>query len=444
MSSITTWSEFQSAFLAAFLAEDYEDELAERVRHRIQGEKESIRDFAFTYRALCKRWKPSLTEADIVKMILKNIKPYLASHLRSRVNTVEELVRLGHQLEKDHEQQKQCDGKAGTKSFEATPRGVTSTQPAVQWRRCKGFHAPGTCPYFISPAQLSQTSGNQSHSNKRNFHSTKQPGQPSNNSVTSTFTKNSQTCSDKPIATVTSGGTYNIPKNPVSVPQQLIVPVSVGSWTGKAIVDTGASYTLIHETLGKNFVQSPNDLQPWTLGRLYLANGEAEVPLGWLNIEFNLHDQVFTKPPVVLAPKALAYTVVLGLDFIFFSGLQINVIDKMYTFKSAPDVEYPFQPSSTSVPDNRPRKGKHQGNTNQSVSLLSSIPPPQPTLIFSTEEMDIQNLIDNAVNKAHLPADRKSQLRQLLKDNPQVCALRPGCTDVLQHRIYLTQQVPIK
>lgn len=97
-SSITTWREFQSAFLAAFLAEDYEDELAERVRHRIQGEKESIRDFAFTYRALCKRWKPSLTEADIVKMILKNIKPYLASHLRSRVTTVEELVRLGHQL----------------------------------------------------------------------------------------------------------------------------------------------------------------------------------------------------------------------------------------------------------------------------------------------------------------------------------------------------------
>lgn len=126
-SSVTTWSEFQSVFLADFLAEDYEDELAERVRHRIQGEKESIRDFAFTYRALCKRWKPSLTEADIVKMILKNIKPYLASHLRSRVTTVEELVRLGHQLEKDHEQQKQCDSKAGSKTVVASPRGMTPT-----------------------------------------------------------------------------------------------------------------------------------------------------------------------------------------------------------------------------------------------------------------------------------------------------------------------------
>lgn len=167
-SSVTTWSEFQSVFLAAFIAEDYEDELAERVRHRIQGEKESIRDFAFTYRALCKRWKPSLTEADIVKMILKNIKPYLASHLRSHVTTVEELVRLGHQLEKDHEQQKQCDSKAGSKTV-ASPRGMTPIQPAVQCWRCRGFHAPGTCPHFTSPVQSTPSSGYQPSSNKRNF-----------------------------------------------------------------------------------------------------------------------------------------------------------------------------------------------------------------------------------------------------------------------------------
>lgn len=86
-SNITTWKEFESAFLSAFLSEDYEDELAERIRTRVQGDRESVRDFAFTYRALCKKWKSTLTETEIVKMILKNIKPYLASQLRSRVNT---------------------------------------------------------------------------------------------------------------------------------------------------------------------------------------------------------------------------------------------------------------------------------------------------------------------------------------------------------------------
>lgn len=177
---------------------------------------------------------------------------------------------------------------------------------------------------------------------------------------------------------------------------------------------------------------------------LYLANGEAEVPLGWLNVAINLHDQMFTMPAAVLGPKALAYAVVLGLDFIFFSGLQINVIDKKYTFRSTPDVDYPFQPGSTSVPENRPRKGKYQGNTNQSISLLSSVPPPQPKFTFSTDDMDVQNFIDNAVNEAYLPADGKCQLRQVLEANPQVCALRPGRTDVLHHCVYLTQQVPIK
>lgn len=73
--TVTAWHEFESSFLTAFLSEDYEDELAERVRIRTQGERESIRDFAFTYRALCKRWKPTLTESELVKMTLKNIKP---------------------------------------------------------------------------------------------------------------------------------------------------------------------------------------------------------------------------------------------------------------------------------------------------------------------------------------------------------------------------------
>lgn len=52
-SSVTTWNDFETVFLSAFLSEDYEDELAEQVRTRTQGEKESIRDFSFTYRALC-------------------------------------------------------------------------------------------------------------------------------------------------------------------------------------------------------------------------------------------------------------------------------------------------------------------------------------------------------------------------------------------------------
>ncbi len=58
---------------------------------------------------LCARDCANLTESEIVKMILKNIKPHLASQLRSRVFTVEELVKLGHQIEKDYEQQQRYE-----------------------------------------------------------------------------------------------------------------------------------------------------------------------------------------------------------------------------------------------------------------------------------------------------------------------------------------------
>ena len=103
-----TWREFEQKFLSAFLSEDYMDELEERIRTRVQREGESIRDFAYMFRALCRRWNPDITEAKVIQLILKSIHPSLASQLRSSgVKTVDSLVRLGQQLEKDKEKQSQ-------------------------------------------------------------------------------------------------------------------------------------------------------------------------------------------------------------------------------------------------------------------------------------------------------------------------------------------------
>ncbi len=269
--TLTTWCEFESSFLTAFLSEDYEDELAERVRIRTQGERESVRDFAFTYRALCKRWKPTLTESELVKIILKNLKPYLASQLRSRVSTVDDLVRLGQQLEKDHLQQLQYDYRLSSKQSQAGPQ--------VQCWRCKGHHSPGNCPQFTLSSQSTQPSTQHA---QPTFH-LKSRGRSTNNSVA--------TANAFP-------GKVDFTHGPkfAAVPQQLIVPISIGSWIGKAIVDTGASYTLIHESLWKDLDRLGKSLNPWTLGPLYLANGKAEMPLGWLNVSLKLHDQVCPLP----------------------------------------------------------------------------------------------------------------------------------------------------
>lgn len=437
-SSINTWNEFETAFRSAFLSEDYEDELAERVRTRTQGESEAIRDFAFTYRALCKRWKSSLTEAEIVKMVLKNVKPHLASQLRSRVSTVEDLVKLGHQLEKDYEQQLQYETGLNRKVVPDTssksPNRSEHKVPYVRCWRCKGHHAPGNCPHYASP---SNKPDNHPPGNKR-FFSNSRPGQQTSSTAVAATVKSKQT------KTKTSSSLPASTRSPI-VPPQLVVPVCIGGWSGKAIVDTGASYTMVHENLWKKLTPFQN-LQPWTAGPLYLANGEEEVPVGWVYKKICLHDHAFTLPIAVLSTKALAYSVVLGLDFIFFSGMQLNVIDGQYSFKSKPEEHHLFQPGNATAPVNdQSQSAVQKNNSRKSLSLLSVVPPPQPSLILSTRDnISEKTLIENAVNHAHLSRKGQQQLQEILERNTQVCTLQLGRTDVLQHCIYTNQQVPVK
>lgn len=67
---IDTWGNFQQAFLAVFLPEDYQDVLEDQVRNHLQGANESVRDFTFSFQALFKRWKKEATEDEVLKALL--------------------------------------------------------------------------------------------------------------------------------------------------------------------------------------------------------------------------------------------------------------------------------------------------------------------------------------------------------------------------------------
>lgn len=112
-----------------------------------------------------------------------------------------------------------------------------------------------------------------------------------------------------------------------------------------------------------------------------------------------------------------------------------------------PDEEYLFQPGHASVPHQSPhlkRRPNHQ-DVQQTLSLLSAIPPPQmPSLSSPHNDLKDQDLIDIAVNNACIPLEGKQRLRQLLETNFKVCTLRVGRTNVLQHQLYITHPVPIK
>lgn len=96
---VSNWKEFKDRFLSSFLSEDHEEVAARKLLEGKQGVKENICDFSFHYRALCLRWRKEMTEKEIVQAILRNCNPRLASLLRGTIKDVEELVRIGTQIE---------------------------------------------------------------------------------------------------------------------------------------------------------------------------------------------------------------------------------------------------------------------------------------------------------------------------------------------------------
>lgn len=100
--SITDWFSFKVKFLFSFLNEDHKEVAAQKVAdYRQKKINECIRDFAFNYRAMSLKINPAMSETELVQATLRNCNPRLALLLRRTVKTIDDLVHLGTQIEKD-------------------------------------------------------------------------------------------------------------------------------------------------------------------------------------------------------------------------------------------------------------------------------------------------------------------------------------------------------
>lgn len=170
--------------------------------------------------------------------------PCFASQLRGRAQTFGELVRLGTQMERDFDLQRRYNQvhlcKNNTLDQNSQFRKIKEEDrkailPLEQrnlsllcWR-CHENHSPGSCPNFKAALSGKHSGGQAQNGEEFQGHSHQR-------------------------GVVSAYDTQRLVKNPTGsrqdkrvgpvVLRQLVVPLTVRNCTGKALVDTGATYTL--------------------------------------------------------------------------------------------------------------------------------------------------------------------------------------------------------
>lgn len=160
-----------------------------------------------------------------------------------------------------------------------------------------------------------------------------------------------------------------------------------------------------------------------------VADGTAHESEGKVPITFEWHGERWTINTYIMANKSLAFPLVLGLDFLGRTGVQLNVAAMNYELKVKGQVRvYPFlqQPEWE-----QPCILKGQSVTTLFMAVQKNEAEEPETLVLAT---DMKDLI----------ARHPPEVHPLLTTWTTVCSETLGRTNQTTHRIITTDDIPVR
>lgn len=219
---------------------------------------------------------------------------------------------------------------------------------------------------------------------------------------------------------------------PHSLTSLLLVPVTIKGKEVKAVLDTGSTYTLMQENLWR--LGGAASLTPNSPQRFIMADGKVHQAINQSSISYKWHGKVCSVDTYITKGAHLAFPRSAGLDFLRAAEALLDVGEGRYGLKTEKGYTYyPFLTSSITPGLTTTLTGENALHP-VAVTLYCALSPtwqPPPTILNS----EVVPCWDS---------DNQEELQKLMATWPRTTSNVLGKTLVEQHKIVLSDEVPIK